>query len=67
MKKYDFKICNPPTGLRAPSVIDWFKQLQDEGWELIGPDYTRVGNGDTYYRDHQYYIFRKEIEDTDLS
>ena len=62
MKKYDFKIEDPPMSYRYSNLVEWFKMQQDDGWELLGPNYTAVNNGNSYIAS---YIFRKEIENND--
>lgn len=40
----------------------WFKEMHDNGWELVCADHTYVTGGHTWdTTNNQYYIFRKKI------
>jgi len=38
----------------------WFEDMDADGWELVGPDYTRTNFEGRSNSMIQYYIFRKE-------
>lgn len=42
---------------------EWFEAMSKSGWELVSPDFTRISGGYSS-GNTQYYIFRKEIEES---